>query len=339
MRLIKYYDQTIFKQVRKLIPARAKPHLGTVIEPNIFERSKAPIQRNNPSFTMPKYEKTINLTNFHYNEEADNEVSQSVLKIVTDYPTFEGEIDKSVRDFELPSLYKFAANDNFEDRNTYISGAVNYGGPSHVYQEATGAMVMHQRVSERNQEYKFSYNSEISWSLSSKYSIDKFENLYSSRSLHESDKDTGYQDTISLRRLFYEGVKNTNKSTVDGKSVIEVIISAPTKLVTTEEGDINLTTGDGTVPDFKSDDKDEKTLSMTFEEKRIRDIKKKKKKGLKNLKKKPESDQDRKRKVQIEKIEKEKKSGKLIMESDSSGKQIDKVEFKGEVDLPEELEK
>ena len=60
---------------------------------------------------------------------------------------------------------------------------------------------------------------------------------------------------------------------------------------------------------------------------------------MKNLKKKPESDQDRKRKVQIEKIEKEKKSGKLIMESDSSGKQIDKVEFKGEVDLPEELEK
>ena len=101
MRLIKYYDQTIFKQVRKLIPARAKPHLGTVIEPNIFERSKAPIQRNNPSFTMPKYEKTINLTNFHYNDDANNEVSESVLKIVTDYPTFEGEIDKSVRDFEL----------------------------------------------------------------------------------------------------------------------------------------------------------------------------------------------------------------------------------------------
>ena len=116
-----------------------------------------------------------------------------------------------------------------------------------------------------------------------------------------------------LRNSFYEGAKNSNKTTSDGKPVIEVIISAPTKLVTTEEGDINLTTGDGTVPDFKSDDKDEKTLSMTFDEKRIRDIKKKKKKGLKNLKKKPESDQDRKRKVQIEKIEKEKKSGKLIM--------------------------
>ena len=128
------------------------------------------------------------------------------------------------------------ANDNFEDRNTYISGAVNYGGPSHVYQEATGAMVMNQRLSERNQEYKFSYNSEISWSLSSKYSIDKFENLYSSRSLHESDKDTGYQDTISLRRLFYEGVKNTSDTTLDGDLPFIVTQTAPTVAVPTTKG-------------------------------------------------------------------------------------------------------
>ena len=40
MHLIKYYDQSVFKQIKKLIPVRSKPHLGTVIEPNIFERSK-----------------------------------------------------------------------------------------------------------------------------------------------------------------------------------------------------------------------------------------------------------------------------------------------------------
>ena len=39
MRLIKYYDQMMFTQIRKLIPARSKPHLGTVIEPNLFEVS------------------------------------------------------------------------------------------------------------------------------------------------------------------------------------------------------------------------------------------------------------------------------------------------------------
>ena len=95
---------------------------------------------------------------------------------------------------------------------------------------------MNQRLSERNQEYKFSYNSEISWSLSSKYSIDKFENLYSSRSLHESDKDTGYQDTISLRRLFYEGVKNTSDTTLDGDLPFIVTQTAPTVAVPTTKG-------------------------------------------------------------------------------------------------------
>ena len=239
MHLIKYYDQSVFKQIKKLIPMRSKTHLGTVVEPNIFERPKIPIQRNNPSFDRVDYSSKINLTNFHYNSDTDGvyqEASHSVLTIETEYPFYEGEIDKSVRSFELPSLYKFAANDNFEDRNTYISGAVNYGGPSHVYQEATGAMVMNQRLSERNQEYKFSYNSEISWSLSSKYSIDKFENLYSSRSLHESDKDTGYQDTISLRRLFYEGVKNTSDTTLDGDLPFIVTQTAPTVAVPTTKG-------------------------------------------------------------------------------------------------------
>ena len=60
MRIIKYYDQSIIKQLRKVIPARTKPHLGTVIEGNIFERPKSPVQRNNPSFTKPFYKDTIN---------------------------------------------------------------------------------------------------------------------------------------------------------------------------------------------------------------------------------------------------------------------------------------
>ena len=48
--LIKYYDQSIFKQFKKVLPMRAKSQVGTIIEPNIFERSKNPIQRNQPIF-------------------------------------------------------------------------------------------------------------------------------------------------------------------------------------------------------------------------------------------------------------------------------------------------
>jgi len=238
MHLIKYYDQSVFKQIRKLIPMRAKPVLGTVIEPNIFERSKNPIQRNNPSFTQIDYGSKINVTNFHYNSDTDGahqEASHSILKIETEYPYYEGEIDSSDT-FRKPSLYEFTTNDNFDDRNTYISGAVNYGGPSYVFTEATGAMAVNQRLSELNQEYKYFYNSVDSYSKSSRFSMNPFENLYSSRSLHPSDRDTSYQHTTALRRMFYEGVKNTSDTTLDGDLPVIVTMTAPTVAVPTNKG-------------------------------------------------------------------------------------------------------
>jgi len=158
-----------------------------------------------------------------------------------------------------------------------------------------------------------------------------------SSSFENTDLDNFSHLFQGLRNSFYEGVKNNNKTTIDGKPVIEVIISAPTKLVTTEEGDSTLKTGDGIVPDFKEDGKDEKQLMETFEESRIK--KKKKKRGLKGKKKRVETDQDRKKVIKIKNIKKQIKSGKLIMENDPFGKQIDKVEFMGDVEIDEELEK
>ena len=64
-------------------------------------------------------------------------------------------------------------------------------------------MITNQRLSENNKEYKFFYNSEDNYNNSSRYSIDSFENLYNSRSLHETDLDTSYQDT-TFKRMFYE---------------------------------------------------------------------------------------------------------------------------------------
>ena len=243
MHLIKYYDQSIFKQFKKVLPMRAKSQVGTIIEPNIFERSKNPIQRNNPSFEQINYNSKINLTNFHYNTDTDGvyqEASHSILKIETEYPNYEGEIDKSVRSFELPSLYRFAVNDNYDDKNVYVSGSATHGGPNYVFQEATGAMVMNQRLSENNQEYKFAYSSEDNYNKSSKYSINPFENFYSSRSLHQSDLDTGYQDSTAFNRMFYEGVKNTSQTTIDGDLPFIVTQTAGTVAVPTTKGISNL---------------------------------------------------------------------------------------------------
>jgi len=235
MHLIKYYDQSVFKQIKKLIPMRSKPQLGTVIEPNIFERSKNPVQRNNPSFTQIDYDGEINISAFHDNSDNNIETSHSILKIETEYPYYEGNIDSSDT-FEKPSLYKFTTNDNLDDRNTYISGSVTYGGPDSVYQEATGAMVTEQRLSEQNKEYKFFYDSESDYARSSKYSINPFENFYSSRSLHASDLDSEYQNITAFNRLFYEGVKNTSDTTIDGDLPVIVTTTAPTVAIPTTKG-------------------------------------------------------------------------------------------------------
>ena len=214
---------------------RAKPQLGTVIEPNIFERSKNPVQRNNPSFTQIDYDGKINISSFHDNSDNNIETSHSILKIETEYPYYEGDIDSS-DSFEKPSLYKFTTNDNLDDRNTYISGSVTYGGPDSIYQEATGAMVTEQRLSEQNKEYKFFYDSESDYARSSKYSINPYENFYSSRSLHASDLDSEYQNITAFNRLFYEGVKNTSDTTIDGDLPVIVTTTAPTVAVPTTKG-------------------------------------------------------------------------------------------------------
>ena len=123
-----------------------------------------------------------------------------------------------------------------------------------------------------------------------------------------------------LRNSFYEGVKNTIKTTFDGKSPIEVIISAPTKLVTTEEGDSTLTTGDGIVPDFvDGEDKGDSSLFTSYEDKELNDKKKKKKKGLKKQKQTPVTDADKKLFQKKILFQKEKLEGKLVSEESPNG--------------------
>ena len=50
---------------------------------------------------------------------------------------------------------------------------------------------------------------------------------------------------------YYLGVKNTERTTVDGLAPVEVVITSPTKLITQKSSDSTLKTGDGIVSDFK----------------------------------------------------------------------------------------
>ena len=74
------------------------------------------------------------------------------------HPTYTGTVDEGDI-FRTPSLYEFAANDNFDDRNLYINGDIKFGKVARIFSEATGAMVENSRDSLTNKEYQFFYNS------------------------------------------------------------------------------------------------------------------------------------------------------------------------------------
>ncbi len=238
MHIIKYYDQSVFKQLKKLIPARTKPHMGTVIEGNIFERPKSPVQRSNPSFTQPYYEKTINISNF----DASTEETRSIVQIETEFPYYEGEVTASL--FLDPSLYKFAINHNFDDSTMYVSGSAKVGGPNSVFSEATGAMALNNTLSEHNREYKFFYSTAEDFARSQRKGFEWGQptqiHFYNSKSLHETDLDPGYQNITAWNRSFYEGVKNTISTTPDGDYPIIIRTTSPTVAVPTDTADSNL---------------------------------------------------------------------------------------------------
>jgi hypothetical protein len=249
IQLIKYYDQSVFKQLKKLIPARAKTHMGTLIEGNIFERPKSPVQKNNPSITKPKYEDNINISNTNVDE---TEVSQSVISIQSEYLNYSGSISDDI--FRLPSIYEFSASDNYSDRNLYVNADVKFGNVANIFTEPTGAMIQSSRLSDTNKEYEFFYtspenydksvkNSSLTGSLATgiNYIDAEFKlNYYYSKSLKDSDRDPEYDLYLPFNRSLYEGVKNTKNTTIDGDLPIIIRISSPTVAVPIDSTTKNL---------------------------------------------------------------------------------------------------
>jgi len=102
IRLIGFYDKTLFKQVKKLLPARVNAHVGLLFEPHALERAK--IKRGRPNVVNLTYE--------------DNIVKP--FEINSSYITYTGSIDYTkviggsdlqipttliVKDFNVPSSY------------------------------------------------------------------------------------------------------------------------------------------------------------------------------------------------------------------------------------------
>ena len=154
--------------------------------------------------------------------------------VKTEYPNYDANITE--RFFREPALYNLAANDNYEDRNLYISGSAKYGGPNYVFSEPTASMATINKMSDHNKVYKFFYTSSADFDEGSRHTSDSYYHKYTSKSLHETDLDPEYDKILAWNRSFYEGVKNTIHTTLNGDLPIIVRTSAPTVAVPTDLG-------------------------------------------------------------------------------------------------------
>ena len=270
IRLLKFYDSSLYPQLRKLVPARAKSDIGVLVEPNIFERPKV-IMGKKPSAETKNYRGTINMskaqdslivitgsynagvavsTTDSYSDTiriSNTHESGSAISITGSYDTYDGTISEvKDRNFEL-SLWQ-----RLGQPGLYVTSSITQGDVK--YNEARQPIISGSRIYGRNQKVMKFYSTALSASLG----------LANSSSFYNVDLDTLVEQSQAKFNSFYAGVKNTINTTVDGGRPIEITITSPTKLVTQESGDSTLKTGDGKVADFKFRDKKQKPKVQKF---------------------------------------------------------------------------
>ena len=226
VRLLKYYDNSLYDQIRKLIPGRSAPTVGLVIESNIFERSKVVINRD-VNWDNEYYSGEINVT------DSDNGVAQ--VSMSATFPYWEGVIGYDSEHsssfgsdiFRRPTLYNLTGSSYWG--NTYATASVEVGGPEFVFSEGLQPFVSQSRMSNHNFIREYFYTTEASQSVDNHYSS----SLYRAR-YHTIEYST------SIRRLYYEGCLQTIDTTPNSENPVEVTITSPTELITKEPGESRL---------------------------------------------------------------------------------------------------
>ena len=270
IRIIKYYDQSIFPQLRKMIPARAKANLGILVEPNIFERPKELLSRK-PKFSEHHYSASLDVsTDFiiitgsynhgvhpvdsytAYDARIDMfsyETGSSVISASGAVPLFTSSITEIADREAQGSVWRQIA-----EQSTTLSA---HGG---IYSNVTMSfgdlkpteffmpVVSGSRIRGNNQKLSKFYNS---------YSQSAVGDFHSS-SLHYVDIDNLAFESQAFTNLYYEGCKQTKKTTTDKLPPVQIIKVAPTKLVKKETGDSTLDTGQGLVSKFRKTKKKKK---------------------------------------------------------------------------------
>ena len=251
IRLINYYDSSLFDQLRNMVPARANASLGLLIEPNILERRKEVIGAR-------PIKEPINVRG-SLDANLNRRVSGSIIPLTSSidtrrnllasgsyltysgslsaapsasggkYLTFTGSISEDI--FRTPGTYVLSSSFSGWGGGKEKYGDVRFtiGGPEYVFSEALQPNISGSRISEHNYERRFFYTTQASASV----------NNYFSSSLIRSDKQSLFSDN-QMFRLTILGSKQTKFTTLDKAEPVTVVLTSPTTLITKETGESKL---------------------------------------------------------------------------------------------------
>jgi len=255
MRLVKYYDQAIFEQIKKVVPARNKLVYGLLIEPTILQRTKEIISKP-PSIDNISYEGELNVGNF----ESSQSWRRPVMSMSATFEVFPPDITAAeaviafTSSIYESSFYKIGTGSATED-NRYSDSFVRTAStgsqgsdfirqPDILFNEAVSLFVSSSRENEKFEEMEIFYTQSAAIGTAGAGSIPVRNAPMSSSDFHaysSSFKAAEFQppsDYLSgYDRSAYSGVKNTIDTTSDKELPIIVQASSPAAVVSTNVGE------------------------------------------------------------------------------------------------------
>ena len=260
MRLIKFYDQSIFDQVKKVIPARVKSTLGLLIEPSILQRQKEVIGKP-PSIESLVKEAEINIGIL----EATQSRRRPVLSATSSRLDFTGvETSDFLREHSLYLVGQSHLSESLNRGKIYrdsfaraATTALTSLSSSHtegfrnddlIQSFQLDPFISSSRFSDRFEEREFFYTSStaVGTAGAATGSVTFTANFipplsssvahaYSS-SLVKAEVQRPSDYSIAFRRNSFEGVKNTIDTTTDDKVPFLVSATGRTAVVSIDNG-------------------------------------------------------------------------------------------------------
>ena len=265
LRILTFYDPSVFTQLKNWVPARSKATTGVLIEPNILERSKQ-IIGDRPEFDNQYFENAdefgdgVPVTRFISGSKED-----AYFDIGGEQRYYESGLNAVYHDnsgslggLGEPTLVKLGVIDPKTPHSyNYATASVTFGGEGITFGEVLQPVITGSRLAEHNQEKVFFYSSSLSASrglhYSSSFVPSEHQSVYYDTRLFRSfvggsvTRDDGQTSSPTSSKSPFvgsvtigSGQLTAESNTFDGGEAVETTTTSPTQLITKEPGDSKL---------------------------------------------------------------------------------------------------